>query len=139
MNRILQRIFFVGVMMMACGTTMYAQMGKYKGNLTIDGYTRNGVVVEFHEKAGKVDCLLHKVKFSRFMPVTVDMQIKGLQKSVKAKQTYMTGQNIVPMIKNEPYTKRIVTMFQAVADERHVKMTMTIGDKKTIFVGEKMQ
>ena len=138
MNRILQRIFFVGVMMV-CGVAAHAQTGKYKGDLTIDGYTRNGVVVEFHEKAGKVDCLLHKVKFSRFMPVTVDMQIKGLQKSVKAKQTYMTGQNIVPMIKNEPYTKRIVTTFQAVADERHVKMTMTIGDKKTIFVGEKMQ
>ena len=124
---------------MVCGVAVHAQTGKYKGDLTIDGYTRNGVVVEFHEKAGKVDCLLHKVKFSRFMPVTVDMQIKGLQKSVKAKQTYMTGQNIVPMIKNEPYTKRIVTTFQAVADERHVKMTMTIGDKKTIFVGEKMQ
>lgn len=124
---------------MVCGVAAHAQTGKYKGDLTIDGYTRNGVVVEFHEKAGKVDCLLHKVKFSRFMPVTVDMQIKGLQKSVKAKQTYMTGQNIVPMIKNEPYTKRIVTTFQAVADERHVKMTMTIGDKKTIFVGEKMQ
>ena len=114
-----------------CFIGLSAQTTKYKGTMQYGSYTRENVIVE-------VTIIMYNVKFSRFMPLTVDMTIKGLQKTSKS----YSGTNIVPLIKQTPHEKYIIKTIKAVADNGALQIEAVFGvdgSKKMIFSGKLMK
>ena len=116
-----------------------AQSMRYGGDLDIDGYTRKNVIVEIQESDGDAVCFIYKVKFSRFMPVTVDMELGGLHKSDAGAKKTLSGTKLIPKVKGKPYTKRIVKTFRATINGNQLDLDMSIGEKHCTYHGERLQ
>ncbi len=120
-----------------CFIGLSAQTTKYKGTMQYGSYTRENVIVEVQNN-NPVTIIMYNVKFSRFMPLTVDMTIKGLQKTSKS----YSGTNIVPLIKQTPHEKYIIKTIKAVADNGALQIEAVFGvdgSKKMIFSGKLMK
>lgn len=125
------------LLMVVAITAIVAQTIQYTGTFDVDGYKRKNVVLAINANKTEAKCTFYKVKFSRFMPVTIDMTLEKLHCTNTSGKVSYSGKDIVPIVKNEPYENRKVKTFSAVADEKTISLIMWIGDKKVSYTGAK--
>lgn len=129
---------FIFILLLISFLPLFAQ--KYVGTMKVGSYTRTNVVVEVINNGQSISGTIYKVKFSRFMPVTVDVDIKGLR-STKGKngQIFVSGNNIIPEVKGKQYEKYIVTKFNGVISGDNIKFTTDFGNKSMSYIGTKIK
>ncbi|MBQ9253596.1 MAG: hypothetical protein IJ213_08105 [Bacteroidales bacterium] len=109
------------------------------GTMKVDNYTRENVVAKLSTKGSVGTIELFDVKFSRFMPVTVDAVIPQIKVTKNGNKTLLTGNNIIPTVKNKGYEKYKVTNFSGTIVSNNINITTMMGNKKVIYSGKLKQ
>ncbi len=117
---------------------LIAQTTRYKGKMVVGNYTRNDVVLELRENGDKADGTIFNTKFAWLMPVTVDADIRGLSRTVSGEKVFISGNNLIPYVKNQPKEKYKVTYFNGVKIKDSFTLTTYFGKKKVTYNGKKI-
>ncbi len=122
-------LFFI---LMAISLATSAQT--YVGTMTVDGYTRENVMVTLKklEKEGIV-LTMYKVKFARMMPVKIDFDIPQM----KLEGSRLTADGAVPVSKGKRYEKYTIRRLNGTADDKAIAFTCMMGDKPFAFKGKR--
>lgn len=115
-----------------------AQTTHYKGKMTVGDYVQNDVLVELRESINKADGTIFDVKFSRLMPIKVNAEIRGLNRTPNAEKIFISGNNLIPYVRNKQKDKYIITHFNGVKNEDKFFFSTYFGDKKVIYNGKKV-
>ena len=129
---------FTYVFMIVTAFAAFAQTTKYKGTMTVGDYTRKNVVIQVRENGKKADGTIFRAKFARLMPVKVDADIRGLNRTVQGDKTFLSGNNLIPPVKNQPKEKYAVTKFNGVMENDELRITTYFGQKKVTYNGKKI-
>lgn len=123
------RQFLILSLLILCFTLVDAT--DYVGTMVVGNgiYTQKGVRVSV---AGDT-LTIYDAKFSFFMPMRLDVSIPN----IKQEGVIFEGDNITPLVKGEPYTKRRVNKLRGVATNNTLNMHLYFGDKKLTFNGTK--
>ncbi|MBR1770372.1 MAG: hypothetical protein IJ748_07955 [Bacteroidales bacterium] len=115
-------------------STLSAQT--FKGTMTVNDYVRENSEVKVIIKGEKANVTIYKTKFSRMMPITVDVNIDNLKATKKDGKIYITGKGIVPTSKGKKYEKYTVKTFNGVIDNKTFKVNTAFNDKKVTYLGK---
>ena len=129
---------FTYVFMIVIAFAAFAQTTRYKGTMTVGDYTRKDVVIQVRESGKKADGTIFRAKFARLMPVKVDADIRGLNRTVQGDKTFLSGNNLIPLVKNQPKEKYVVTKFNGVMENDELRITTYFGQKKVTYNGKKI-
>lgn len=96
-----------------------------------DSYSQKNVKVELLPAAetGMVVLRLHDVKFSRWMPVTIDLDIP----EVVNQDGTLTLERTNTIYKGEPYTKKPATALRGSYDTKQLTFSVYLGDTKVRY------
>ena len=108
---------------------------EYVGTLRMaSGYTLSDVRVSLDEQG---NLTLYRVKFSRMMPVRVDVVLPNLTLREDSTTTVILGDNIIPTMNGKPKPERIATQLQGHADGSSIEFHCLLGGKGMQFQGKK--
>lgn len=107
---------------------------QYIGSMNADGYTRDEVEATVSQNSnGTISILLHRVKFSMFMPVKVDVLFPGITR----KGNKLTADNKIPSVKNKPYEKFTIHQLNGTLQNGQLVFTCKLGSKSFTYRGKK--
>lgn len=121
-----------------CAVSLFAQTTRYKGTMVVGNYTRKNVVLELRENGKKADGTIFNAKFAWLMPVKVDAEIRGLNRTVSGEKVFISGNNLIPYVKNQPKEKYMVNHFNGVKTTNEFNITTYFGKKKVTYSGKKI-
>lgn len=133
------------LLMLACGLMLSAQT--YVGTMTFGSYTQKNVVARLTVKDGEATLLMERVKFSRFMPVKVDVMFDAIKvgypvdadgNRLTTAPLTLTGEGIVPLSNGKRYEKYVVRQGRGTAGQR-CDFSCMMGDKKVSYKGVRQQ
>jgi len=108
---------------------------EYVGTLRMaSGYTLSDVRVSLDEQG---NLTLYRVKFSRMMPVRVDVVLPNVTLREDSTTTVILGDNIIPTMNGKPKPERIATQLQGNVDGSSVVFHCLLGGKGMQFQGKK--
>lgn len=126
------------VLLLVLGFCVNAQTTRYKGTMVVGSYTRHDVVLELKENGNKAEGTIFNTKFAWLMPVKVDAQMRGLNRTVQGDKVFISGNNLVPYVKNQPKEKYMITHFNGVKTKDTFNITTYFGKKKVTYNGKKI-
>ena len=107
---------------------------EYVGTLQMaSGYTLSDVRVSLDEQG---NLTLYRVKFSRMMPVRVDVVLPNVTLRQDSTTTVIFGDNIIPTMDGKPKPERIATQLQGNADDSSITFRCLLGGKGIQFQGK---
>lgn len=119
----------------------------YVGTMTLDGYVQKNVVAELTVEGSLATLEMKQVKFSRFMPVKVDVTLDSIRvvssvdaetgatsKAEASSEIRLQGEGIKPLSKGKRFDKFIVTQGRGTAGKT-CNFSCLMGDKKVTFKG----
>lgn len=106
-----------------------AQAQTFIGSMTVGTYKREKVEARLTAKNNTATLFLYDVKFSRFMPVKVDVSIANLKLIKQNNKTTISGNNITPTVKGKGYDKYKVTDFSGSVTKEGLVFSTFMGDK----------
>ena len=112
-----------------------AQAQTFIGTMTVDSYTRENVTVKLQATSSSETCsiTLYDVKFSLFMPVTVNVTIKPITNT----NGQITGNNIVPTNDGKRYEKYTVRQLKGTVSNTKLQFSCQMGNKRLSYEGKK--
>lgn len=115
--------------------------GNYKGDLVVrpsSPYTMKDVKVRVvpNSARDKATIYLYQIKFSRLMPVKLDITLPNVSMTQSGNKYLIKGENIVPLKGGKPYPSRMVSFVKATLDEGNLDLNMCIGSAPIRFVGK---
>jgi|GEM_PF-3465171 len=113
-----------------------AQAQTFIGSMTVGTYKRENVEVKLIAKNNTATLFLYDVKFSRFMPVKVDVSIANLKLIKQNNKTTISGNNITSTVKGKGYDKYKVTDFSGTVTKEGLVFSTFMGDKKVNYKGK---
>lgn len=113
-----------------------AQAQTFIGTMTVGTYKREKVEARLTAKNNTATLFLYDVKFSRFMPVKVDVSIANLKLIKQNNKTTISGNNIIPAVKGKGYDKYKVTDFSGTVTKEGLVFSTFMGDKKVTYKGK---
>ncbi len=115
--------------------SVMASAQTFVGTLTTNGYNKNDVTVKITTKtAGQATISMFGAKFSRWMPVKVDLDITP----VKIDQNQrLSANNVVPTSDGKRYKKRIVKQLTGSIGGNSLTFKCLMGDKDVSFSGKR--
>lgn len=113
-----------------------AQAQTFIGSMTVGTYKREKVEARLTAKNNTATLFLYDVKFSRFMPVKVDVSIANLKLIKQNNKTTISGNNITPAVKGKGYDKYKVTDFSGTVTKEGLVFSTFMGDKKVNYKGK---
>ena len=117
-------------------TFCFAEAQTFIGTMTIGTYKREKVEARLTTKNNTATLFLYDVKFSRFMPVKVDVNIANLKLNKQNNKTTISGNNITPTVKGKGYDKYKVTDFSGTVTKEGLVFSTFMGDKKVYYKGK---
>lgn len=114
--------------------------GDYWGTLVVhpdSPYARKNVHVRVHPNKAhdKATITLYDIKFSRFMPVKLDIIIPDVKMSQRGNTYILSGSDIVPLKGGEPYPSRKVSEIEGTLTQGTLNMSLTIGSAPIRYSG----
>ena len=117
---------------------LFAQTTRYKGKMVVGNYTRHDVILELRENGNKADGTIFNTKFAWLMPVKVDAEIRGLNRTANGDKTFISGNNLIPYVKDKPKEKYMVTHFNGIKTKDNFSISTFFGNKKVTYNGKKI-
>lgn len=106
----------------------------YIGTMKVEDYTRENVEVKLARgQNGSVVMTMYKVKFSRLMPVKIDVEIPSLS----LKGTVLQGNDIIPTSSGKKYEKYTIYNLNGAASSSQLDFTCLMGTKHIAFKGRR--
>ena len=130
------RIICVLLPFLLSAVTVCGQTNRYKGTMTVGNYVRENTVVEVRENGNRAEGTIFQAKFSRLMPVTVDVNVGPVQRRSANGVVTLTGKRIIPTVKGEPYEKYLMKSFDGVIENGQFEFSTFFGDKPMHFKGK---
>lgn len=93
------------------------------------------VTVDEANSHGETTIHLHKVKFSKMMPVRLNIDIPHVKVTRNGSIQSFQGNDIVPQKGGKPYHSRIVKNLTGTLDRNRLKLALTIGDAPIRYDG----
>ena len=106
------------------------------GTMTVETYKREKVEVKLIAKNNTATLFLYDVKFSRFMPVKVDVAISNLKLNKQNNRTTISGNNIIPTVKGKGYNKYKITNFSGNVNKESLTFSTMMGNKRVSYNGK---
>ncbi len=100
-------------------------------------YEQDSVLVTFKDST-LATIVMHKVKFSQYMPVILnDMTIDSISVEKAANDIVLAGENLIPTTAGNPYAMYIITDLQGKVTSDSLITTMKCGTYPLSFRGKK--
>lgn len=112
---------------------------KYIGTVTVNekgtiNTFENKTVILYKEKDNKLTVVFEKSKFSQKMPVTLDVNIEGVNcNTLTNGDIKITGDKIIPTTGGIEFKKYIVTGLKGLANKSGMAISLAFGQYKTTF------
>jgi len=113
-----------------------AEAQTFVGTMTVENYTRKNVEAFLTTKNNITTLFLYDVKFSRFMPVKVDVAISKLKLNKQNNRTTISGNNIIPTVKGKGYNKYKITNFSGSVNKESLTFSTMMGNKRVSYNGK---
>lgn len=117
--------------------------GTYMGLLSVDQntgsvYTQDSVCVKVEINENKtLNLVMEKVKFSQYMPVTLDMTIPKVTTETINNSLVLSGDSIIPIAMGGEFSKYTITEITGTLTNEKLEMTMMCGVYPLSFSGTK--
>ena len=109
---------------------------EYIGTMELEsGFTMEKVRVSLDETG---NITMYRVKFARIMPVKVDVLIPKVQIIGKEHPKSLKGDNIIPLVHNDPYPKRKISKLKGKVSAQSLSFECEMGGKKLHYKGQKL-
>ena len=123
----IKRILILPLLMVLA---MAAQAQRYVGTMTIGNYTQQKVTVDLSARTGgKAAIVMYGVKFSKMMPVKLDVAIEPV---AKGENGTLRADEVVPTAKQKPYEKFTVRQLRGTAADK-LTFDCQMGKKQLHF------
>ena len=132
-----QTLIFIALIL--CAATAAAQA--YIGTMTVGTYTQKNVEAQLTVNGDKASLFVKQTKFSRFMPVKVDVTFNDIEVSTKEDnpdEVALRAEGIVPTTKSKKWEKYTVTEGRGHAGQTCLFECMMAG-KKVVYKGKKVE
>ncbi|MBQ7279231.1 MAG: hypothetical protein IJR13_00710 [Bacteroidales bacterium] len=127
-------------LLLVIGTTA-AMAQTYHGTMSVGSYLQKNIEAQLTVNGDKATLFVRQVKFSRLMPVRVDVYFNDISVSRKDNDhnnIYLSGDGIVPSTSSKKWTKFTISDSQGYAGETCLFECMMAG-KKVIYKGKKVK
>lgn len=153
-------LFFVLLMLGACGKQteprpnsvepeaksmepIAENAASYKGSVFViyEGteYETKDIKVTFRkDNESTATISMYKVKFVPKMPVTVDLDLPGVNYQTKENSYVITDNNIIPTMKGDPVEKYIATNIEGTANKDALSFSLYFGEYPTRYEGQRI-
>lgn len=137
----IKRILFLLVLALTTVSPLMAQkVLHYHGKLTVrpeSPFVQNDVTVDVSadRSTGSATITLHRVRFSRMMPVRLTIQIPHVAMSSVSGGSQLYGHDIVPLKNGSPYAQRMVKHLYGSIKDGRLRLSLIIGTAPIRFEG----
>lgn len=108
----------------------------YVGTITIGSYTRENVTADVVIKNNVGTAVLHNVKFSKFMPITLDVTMGQVKVTKVGEKLVLSGNNIIPTVKGKSFEGYKITNFSGTIVSGVVTASCMMDGKKLTYKGK---
>ena len=123
-------LVIVSLLMMLCTSA-----ADYKGQMIVgEGKYRMDEVRVSLSSEGTLT--LYDVKFSRFMPVRVDVVIPDVRLTSASAGVELGGDGMIPTVNGKPHPSRIATQMKGLATKQTLRFNVLFGGKHLSFSGK---
>ncbi|MBR0072761.1 MAG: hypothetical protein IJP95_02895 [Bacteroidales bacterium] len=113
--------------------TISSMAQSFVGTLTTNGYEKNDVTVKITQiNAQQATLSMFNAKFSRWMPVKVDLDITPVNYDTNKK---LSANNIIPTSDGKKYENRIVRQLKGSVNGNTLTFKCLMGEKNVSFSG----
>lgn len=81
---------------------------------------------------------MYKVKFVPQMPVTIDLDLPGVNYKTTGNSYTITGNNIIPTMGGNPFEKYIATDIKGTATKETLSFSLNFGQYPTRYEGQRI-
>ena len=132
-NTAMKKTIFATVLAILLSAMATAQT--FVGTLTTNGYNKNDVTVKITAKtAGQATISMYNAKFSRWMPVKVDLDITPVKIDENQR---LSANNVVPTSNGKRYENRTVHQLSGAIGGNSLTFKCLMGDKNVSFSGKR--
>lgn len=117
-------------------TSLLVGAQTYIGTMTIGSYTRENVTADVTIKNNIGTAVLHNVKFSRLMPVTLDVTMGQIKVTKVGDKMVLSGNNIIPYVKGKSFDGYKITNFTGSIVSGVVTASCMMDGKKLTYKGK---
>ena len=130
-----KKLFLVLVFLLAA---FAAQSQTYIGTMSLGGFVQKNVVAELTISGKTAVLIMRQVRFSRFMPVKIDVTIDDIKVVSEATAdnnvTTLTAEGTLPLSGGKRYEKYVITKGHGTAG-RDVDFSCMMGEKRVTYKG----
>lgn len=132
----MKKLFLVLVFLLAA---FAAQSQTYIGTMSLGGFVQKNVVAELTISGKTAVLIMRQVRFSRFMPVKIDVTIDDIKVVSEATAdnnnvTTLTAEGTLPLSGGKRYEKYVITKGHGTAG-RDVDFSCMMGEKRVTYKG----
>ena len=111
----------------------------YIGTMSLGGFVQKNVVAELTISGKEAVLIMRQVRFSRFMPVKIDVTIDGIKvvsdaSSNKEGITTLTAEGTLPLSGGKRFDKYVISKGRGTAGQ-DVDFSCMMGDKRVTYKG----
>ena len=106
---------------------------EFVGTMTYGDYTMENIRATLVQRNGRAELTMYRVKFSRMMPVKLDVTISDIE--VHGDSLYAA--RVIPTVKGKPYDKWPVTQLQGRLGRTEAYGTAMMNGKRFSYKGKR--
>ncbi len=122
-------------------TTSELKSTDYSGTLNVESsrgafqLDSTRVSLNVTQKSDSVSITMYKVKFSSFMPITIDVTIPGIDVTPTEKGAFLRCDSIIPLAMGGEYKDYPVTKFEGEIVDDELTFSLKFGSTPTSYSG----